>query len=281
MNTGVQNSGQQSRAEVAPVAIVTGASSGIGRAFARLLAADGYDLLLTATDAEGLAEVASRLEADHGVATVAVAVDLSLPDASDRIFAELSSWGRTANALINNAGFNVYGRFEDTDLERELEMIRLHLIAPTVMTKRFLRLRDQSQRNLILNVSSVAAFVPGPAVSVHFATRAHLFSFSIALHDEFRGTDVQVSCLCPGPTRTAFFGRAGMKQVRLASGWPMQLMEAEDVAAAGYRALKAGKRFVVPGLRNRMFSLAARMAPRSIATQFTRWIMQEVPGGPE
>ena len=161
MNTGVQNSAQQSRAEAAPVAIVTGASSGIGRAFARLLAADGYDLLLTAEDAEGLAEVASRLEADHGVATVAVAVDLSLPDASDRIFAELSSWGRTANTLINNAGFNVYGRFEDTDLEREFEMIRLHLIAPTVMTKRFLRLRDQSQRNLILNVSS------GSVASVH------------------------------------------------------------------------------------------------------------------
>jgi short-subunit dehydrogenase len=124
-------------------------------------------------------------------------------------------------------------------------------------------------------------FVPGPAVSVHSATRAHLFSFSIALHDEFRRTDVRVSCLCPGPTRTAFFGRAGMKQGRLASGWPMRLMDAEDVTAAGYRAPKAGKRFVVPGLRNRMFSLAARVAPRSTATQFTRRIMQEVPGGPE
>lgn len=279
MDTGARNAGQDSRGEARSVAIVTGASSGIGRAFAGLLASDGYDLLLTADDAQGLVAVASKLEADRGIAAVAVPVDLTLPDAPDLIFAKLGSWGRTASVLINDAGFNVYGRFEDTDLERELQMIRLHLIAPTVMTKRFLQLRDRSQPNFILNVSSVAAFVPGPAVSVHFATRAHLFSFSLALHDEFRGTDVRVSCLCPGPTRTAFFGRASMERVRLASGWPMQLMEPEDVAAAGYRALKAGRRFVVPGMRNRSFALAARVVPRSVATRFARWIMDEVPGG--
>jgi len=256
-----------------PLAIVTGASSGIGRAFADLLAADGHDLALIARNEDRLRETADELQRGHGVDVIVIARDLSDPKAAAEVFSVLEREERVANVLINNAGFNVYGRFEDTDLDRELEMIRLHLIATTQLTKLFLRRRDRSRENLILNVSSVAALVPGPSVSVHFATRAHALSFSLALSEEFRGTDVRVTCLCPGPTRSAFFARAAMEDVRLASGWPMRLMDAQDVARCGYEALKAGKRMVVPGARNRVIAAAASIVPRRLATVFTRWIM--------
>jgi short-subunit dehydrogenase len=256
-----------------PLAIVTGASSGIGRAFVELLAADGHDIALTARDEVRLRETADKLQRIHETNSIVIPQDLSEPEAATRIFEVLEREGRVASILINNAGFNVYGRFEDTDLKRELEMIRLHLIATTQLTKLFLRRRDRSRENMILNVSSVAALVPGPYVSIHFATRAHALSFSLALSEEFNGTDVCVTCLCPGPTRSAFFARAAMDDVRLARGWPMQLMDARDVARCGYEALKAGRRMVVPGVRNKIFALAADIAPRRLATTFTRWIM--------
>lgn len=256
-----------------PLAIVTGASSGIGRSFVDLLAADGYDIVLTARNEGRLRETADELQSMHGANSIVIARDLSDSEAATQIFDVLEREGRVASVLVNNAGFNVYGRFEDTDLDRELEMIRLHLIATTQLTKLFLRRRDRSRENMILNVSSVAALVPGPYVSVHFATRAHALSFSLALSEEFRETDVRVTCLCPGPTRSAFFTRAAMDDVRLASGWPMRLMDAREVALCGYEAMKAGKRMVVPGLRNRVFALAAGIVPRRLATTFTRWIM--------
>jgi short-subunit dehydrogenase len=256
-----------------PLAIVTGASSGIGRAFTDLLAADGHDLALIARNEGRLRETADELHRSHGVDTIVIARDLSDPEAAVQVFGVLEREGRVASVLVNNAGFNVYGRFEDTDLDRELEMIRLHLIATTQLTKLFLRRRDRSQENMILNVSSVAALVPGPSVSVHFATRAHALSFSLALSEEFRGTDVRVTCLCPGPTKSAFFTRAAMEDVRLARGWPMRLMDARDVARCGYEALKAGRWMVVPGVRNRMFALATGVVPRRLAMVFARWIM--------
>ena len=125
-------------------------------------------------------------------------------------------------------------------------------------------------------MSSVAALVPGPFVSVHFATRAHLLSFSLALSEEFRGTDVDVTCLCPGPMRTDFFRRAGMNDVRLASGWPMRSMSPSEVATHGYNAMMRGKRMVIPGNRNRMFAFAADVAPRALKARFTKWIMNRI-----
>ncbi len=258
------------------LSIVTGASSGLGRAFAERLAINGSDLLLVARDLPRLEECAGLLARTHSVKVETMAADLSCPDAAPNVFARLREMGAAADVLVNNAGFNVYGRFEDSDLDRELEMIRLHSIAVTQLTKLFLRDRDRTRRNRILNVSSIAALVPGPFVSVHFATRAHLLSFSLALSEEFRGTDVDVTCLCPGPMRTDFFRRAGMQDVRLASGWPIATMAPSAVAASGYDAMMRGKRMFVPGRRNRFFALAADMAPRSVKVRFTEWIMSRV-----
>lgn len=262
------------RSDLMPkLSIVTGASSGLGRAFAERLAGNGSDLVVVARNEQRLEACATEIASKHSVHVEAISADLARPDTAEKIFGRLRDMGSTADVLINNAGFNVYGRFEDTDLDKELEMIRLHVVATTQLTKLFLHARDKSRRNRILNVSSIAALVPGPFVSVHFATRAHMLSFSLALSDELRGGDVDVTCLCPGPMKTDFFRRAGMLDVRLASGWPLKTMSAPEVADSGCKAMMSGKRIIIPGLRNRLFALAADMAPRPFRTSFTRWIM--------
>jgi short-subunit dehydrogenase len=257
-----------------PFALVTGASSGIGNAFATLLAKDGYNLVLTSRNETRLQEVKSELEDRYSIDAKVIPRDLSDPKAPPEIFEILRQEGIVVGVLINNAGYNVYGRFEETDLEEELKMIRLHIGAITHLTKLFLRQRPPDEKSMILNVSSVAALVPGPLVSVHFATRAHTLSFSQALAYEFRGTNVNVTCLCPGPTRSEFFNRASMNDVRLASGAPIRLMDAGAVAAVGYAALKKGKVIAIPGLGNRIWALMASIAPRPMATKFTNWLMQ-------
>jgi short-subunit dehydrogenase len=257
-----------------PFALVTGASSGIGNAFATLLAKDGYNLVLTSRNETRLQEVKSELESRYSIEAKVIPRDLSDPEAPPEIFEILRQEGIVVGVLINNAGYNVYGRFEETDLEEELKMIRLHIGAITHLTKLFLRQRPPGEKSMILNVSSIAALVPGPLVSVHFATRAYTLSFSQALAYEFRGNNVNVTCLCPGPTRSDFFNRASMNDVRLASGVPIRLMDAEVVAAVGYTALKKGKVIAIPGLGNRILALMANIAPRPMATKITNWLMQ-------
>ncbi|WP_037372388.1 SDR family NAD(P)-dependent oxidoreductase [Salipiger mucosus] len=255
------------------LAIVTGASSGLGFAFAHRLAREGSDLMLVARNRERLDACAAELATTCGVTVETIAADLSQPETAALVFARLAALGRRADVLVNNAGFNLYGRFEKSDLDREIEMIRLHAIAVTQLSKLFVQARDRSRVNRMVNVASVAALVPGPYVSVHFATRAHLLSFSLALSEEFRGTDVSVTCLCPGPMRSDFFRRAGMTDVRLASGWPMKSMAPSDVATCGYDAMLRGRAMVIPGRRNRIFAVFARIAPRQLRVRFTRWIM--------
>ncbi len=259
--------------DIAPCALVTGPTSGIGYAFADLLAKDGVNLVLTSRNETRLQEVKTELEDKYSVNVKIIPRDLAQPEAPSEIFEILKQEGLQVSILVNNAGYNVYGRFEESDLEQELQMIQLHIGSLTEMTKLFLRRRARDATNMILNVSSIAALVPGPRVSVHFATRAHILSFSLALADEFRGTDVSVTCLCPGPVRTDFYNRASMVDVRLASGKLIRMMDARTVAAIGYDAMKNRKVMVVPGLQNKLLALLARFAPRSLAISFTRWVM--------
>jgi short-subunit dehydrogenase len=257
-------------------ALITGATSGIGNGFAHVLARDGIDLVITARNETRLEEVKNELEDKYSINVKIIPRDLANPEVPSEIFEILKREGIILNVLVNNAGFNVYGKFEETDLEEEIKMIRLHVVAVTQMTKLFLRQRSRQVENMILNVSSIAGLVPGPLVSVHFATRAYILSFSLALSNELQGSDAHVTCLCPGPIKSAFFGRAGMSDVRLASGKPIKLMDAETVAAIGYDALKKRKVVVVPGYRNKILAFMATVAPRAIAIRFTRWLMERI-----
>ena len=260
--------------EVKHYALVTGGTSGIGHGFAQELAAEGNNLVLIARNGARLEEVKNELEARYSISVLTMPMDLSRPGAPQQIFELLKQKGIVLNVLVNNAGFNVYGKFEESDLEEERKMLHLHIDAVTELTKLFLRQRSRHERNLILNVASIAGLVPGPLVSVHFATRAYILSFSLALSSELQGSDVTITCLCPGPTRSAFFGRAGMENVRLASGKPLKVMDAPVVAAIGYRALKKGKMMVVPGMMNKVLAFMTRIVPRKLTIRITRWFME-------
>jgi short-subunit dehydrogenase len=253
--------------------LITGASSGIGYELAKLVAADGLHPILAARNEARLNEIRAEFEETYGVKPRVIASDLSDPEAPAEIFRELEEAGIRLEVLINNAGFNVHGAFVESDLDHELAMIRLHIGAVTQLTKLFLRQLPEGRGGMILNVSSIAAFVPGPFVSVHFASRAHTLSFSEALAHELKGSGIHVTCLCPGPTESAFFERANMGTVRLASGWPIGTMSARAAAEAGYRGMKRGKTIVIPGLQNKIIVLLARFLPRPLVLRITRWIM--------
>lgn len=256
-----------------PYALVTGASSGIGREFVRLFAEDGWNLVLTARNESRLGAVKVELDERHGIRVIVLARDLADPATPANIFSTLKQEGIVVSALVNDAGFNVHGPFEVTDLKPELEMIQVHVTALTHLTKLFLHHRHVQTPAMILNVSSIAAFVPGPNVSVHFATRSYILSFSEALALELAVTNVSVTCLCPGPVQSAFFARANMENVRLATGWPLRLMDAHTVAKVGYTAMKKGKVVAIPGLQNKVIVFFAKHIPRALVTRISGWIM--------
>ena len=201
-----------------PVAVVTGASSGIGEEFARQLAARGYDLVLVARRIDRLADLAERIRVTHEVECVPFAADLANPDARDHFIQALAPEKARLEMLVNNAGFGTHGFFYETDLERELEMINVNCAAPVHLTKRVLPWMLERKRGFIVNVASLSAFAPGPVMAMYFATKAFLLSFSEALWEECRDTGVRVTALCPGPVKTEFQGTAGLSPKARSSG---------------------------------------------------------------
>jgi len=250
-----------------PLALVTGASGGIGEELARILARHGYDLVLVARSADKLAALAERLELDHGIQVRAVAKDLARTDAAAEIHEWLAVEGLTVDVLVNNAGMGLLGKFAEIGIEGDVEMLRLNVEAPTLLTRLLLPLMLERGSGRILNLASTAGFQPGPLMAVYYATKAYVLSFSEALANEVAGTGVTVTALAPGPTETGFSSRAGSEQSRLFKG---ATMDARTVAEAGYAALMAGKPVVVPGFRNRLLAFGVRLAPRRVVTQIAR-----------
>lgn len=250
-----------------PMAIVTGASSGIGRALAVELARRGYDLCLVARRKTLLEELGSELMRDHGVKTGALELDLTQPCSLAEIREYLHARNWEPDVLVNNAGIGNTGEFLGTDWEREREMLQLNIVALTELTKIVVPGMKMRQYGRILNVASTAAFSPGPYCAVYAATKSYVLSFSQALNCELAGTGVSVSCLCPGPTRTEFAERAGIRD----SGrfYRMRAMSPSAVARLGVRALLAGKSVAIPGSCNIAAALAIRLVPRSMVMQFS------------
>jgi len=248
-----------------PTALVTGASSGIGLELAKLLAADGHDLVLVARrerELRAVADVASR----HGVRAHVVVADLADPGAPVRVAEAVRDAGVEVGVLVNNAGFGLHGAFAGQPLARQLEMVQVNVTALTALAGLFLPGMLARRYGRILNVASTAAFQPGPRMAVYYATKAYVLSLSVALSVELEGTGVTVTALCPGPTTTGFQEVAGMKESRLVR---MGTMETGPVARAGYRAMLRGNAIVIPGIRNRVFALATRFGPK-------RWLAKIV-----
>ena len=220
-----------------------------------------------------LVELAARLESEFRVKTLVIARDLSRPTAVDEIYEEVSAASITVEMLVNNAGFPVFGLFAQTQLETELEMLHVNVIALTALTKLFLRGMVERQAGRILNLASTAAFEPGPLMAVYYASKAYVLSFSEALANELRGTGVTVTALCPGPTRTGFQKRGVMEASRLVQG---QIADAKSVAVAGYRGMMSGKTIVIPGFSNKLIPWVVRVSPRGVVTRVVRRMQERV-----
>jgi len=255
-----------------PVALVTGASSGIGLELATLLARDGYDLVLVARNRERLADIARALHEEFGAAATVLARDLSDPDSPRAVAQEVDALGLEVEVLVNAAGLGVYGFFAQTPIEKELSMIRVNLLALTELTKRLLPRMLARGRGRILNIASTAAFQPGPLMAVYYATKAYVLSLSEALANETAGSGVTVTALCPGPTLTEFQKQAGVDKTRLFAG-PL-VSDARTVALFGYRAMQRGKRVAIPGMANRLLVAAERVTPRRLVTAVARRIQE-------
>ncbi len=242
-----------------PVALITGASAGLGVDFARQLAAKGNRLVLVARRKERLEALATEL----GNAR-AIEADLGEAGASDRLMADLAAHGEHVDLLVNNAGFGLTGRFAELDGQRQRQMIDLNCGALVELAHAVLPGMIERRQGRILNVASTAAFQPGPGMAVYFATKAFVLSFSEALHEEVKGQGVIVSALCPGPTATEFGEVAGFKPVGpSAKALLANAAASAPVVKAGLEGLERSEAIVTPGLVNKATAQAHRFFPRS------------------
>jgi hypothetical protein len=251
-----------------PVALVTGASMGLGAEFARLLASEGYDLVLTARGAERLATLKKEVENLHGVTAHVLIADLADPRAPEGIHEHTRRAGLDVDVLVNNAGFGMYGKFHESDLETELDIVQVNIVALMHLTQLFARDMVAKRRGRIVNVASTAAFQAGPMQAVYYASKAFVLSFSEAIRNELKGTGVTVTALCPGPTPTGFQERAhvgNLRGLRL-----MMRVSPEDVVRAGYRGMKRGRPVVIPGGLNNLHVFLLRLLPRRLVTNVVR-----------
>ncbi len=254
-------------------ALITGASTGIGRELAMIHAGRGGDLIVVARSQDKLNTLKKELEEKYGVEVMVIAKDLTHPDASKQVFDEVEAHGITIDYLINNAGFGGLGKFHQRPWEDDLAMINLNIVALTALTRFFLPGFVQRNRGKILNVSSTASLMPGPLQAVYFASKAYVTSFSNAIAEELHDTNVTVTTLMPGATETEFGRVSGMDKTEMFK----KTASAHKVALAGYNGMLKGKLDVVAGLplMQRMMMAAIPFSPKKMVLKQIR-TMQEV-----
>lgn len=244
-------------------AIVTGASGGLGLEFAKLLAGDGYDLVLVARSADRLDALANELRSQHHVNVEVIALDLGVPEAAARVVERVPS----CDILVNNAGFASNGLFDTIPPARVREELLLDVVTLTELTRSYLPAMRERGSGRILNVASTAGFLPGPFMAVYYASKAYVLSFSQALAEELRGSGVTVTVLAPGATATGFADRADVARTLL---FRLPTADAVTVATAGYRGMSAGKDLVIPGFPNQLLALLIRFTPRRLLLWISR-----------
>lgn len=248
-------------------ALVTGASSGIGREVARELASRGWPLVITARSEGALMELAAELRSEHGVDVGVIAGDLTEPDMPARLEEATEGAGGPIGLLVNNAGFGSYGDHLEHDLSTTLAMVRLNVTAVTELSHRFGRAMVERGRGRILNVASVAGLLPGPWMTVYYATKAYVISYSEGLREELRDTGVTVTTLCPGHTRSGFHERAD-REVPGLFEW-FRVPTSAEVARFGVDRTLRGRGVVVHGWLNRVLDVALRFTPRTLAARLS------------
>ncbi len=242
------------------VALITGASSGIGKEFAKIHAEKGGDMILVARSKDKLEALKTALETQHSIQVEVICKDLGQPNAPKEVYDEVISRGIEIEYLINNAGFGGYGKFHERQWEQDLAMIHLNIVALTALTRFFLPEFVKRNQGKILNVSSTASFLPGPLQAVYFATKAYVTFFSNAIAEELYDTNITVTTLMPGATATEFAKTSGMDKTNLFE----KTVSARSVAEDGYNGMLKGKLDVVSGL-----------------TTSQKWMMKMVPFTPK
>ncbi|MFM2304854.1 MAG: hypothetical protein RLZZ135_2266 [Cyanobacteriota bacterium] len=249
------------------IALITGASSGIGKALAENFAKDGYDVILAARSVSTMESQAADLTERYNITATVIAADLESSDGATNLYKEIENRGFILSALANNAGYGTFGEFKDSTLQSELAMMQINMTAIVVLTKLFLP--DLLATNgKIINTASTAAFQPGPYMAVYYATKAFVLSFSEAIAAELEGTGVTVTALCPGPTASGFQDKADMHASALVKN--KNLPTAAEVAVLGYRAMQRGQRVYIPGLINWLMVQSLRLTPRSLVTKIVK-----------
>lgn len=254
------------------LALVTGASSGIGLEFSRVLAEKGHDLILVARSSEALEALAKSIRQEFGREVMVVAMDLSLPDSGKKLFKELENKGLIPEILINNAGFGDYGFFHECDLDKQMRMIDLNVRSLTELTHLFGSRMVERKSGRIVNLSSTAAFQPGPLMSVYYATKHYVQAFSVALANEWKAYGVTVTSLCPGPTESGFQQAASIHESPLVKG--KKLPSSREVALYGYEAMMKGKVIAVHGFKNRILASMSRVSPWVISAAVARKLQE-------
>jgi len=249
-------------------ALVTGASMGIGVDLAECFARDGYDLILAARSAAALNSVAARLSTAYGVKAAVFTVDLGEHGGGSRLAQSVKASGLKVDVLVNNAGFGHAGAFAGSEIGPQLGMIDVNIRALLELTHIYWPGMLEQNRGGVLNVASMAAFVPGPLMAVYYASKAFVLSFSEALWEEARGTGVHVSCLCPGATRSKFRERAGTGATRF--GHTAVVMDSMPVAEAGYAGLLRNQRVVITGKGNHRTARMVPFLPRGVVLKMVR-----------
>lgn len=242
--------------------LITGATSGIGYELAKLFAKDHHNLILVARDQSELDRVQQELSAQD-ISVITLAKDLFIKEQVFDVYYDIQKKGLNVDVLVNNAGQGVYGLFEDNNIERELNIINLNVSALVILTKCFLQ--DMVKRNSgkILNLASIASKSPGPWQAVYHGTKAFVLSFTEAIREELRSTEITVTALLPGVTDTDFFNKAGMQESKAIQD-PDSMADPADVAKDGYEALMAGKDKIVSGLKNKLQTTIGNLIPDSV-----------------
>ncbi|MFY7942701.1 MAG: SDR family NAD(P)-dependent oxidoreductase [Burkholderiaceae bacterium] len=254
-------------------ALITGASSGIGKALAHHFARDGYQLVLAARGVARMQALADELQQQFNVAVTVIRADLETNEGAAQLHADIKARGIVLSALVNNAGYGTFGEFKDAALTPELAMMQLNMNTVVLLTKLFLP-DLLATRGKILNTASTAAFQPGPYMAVYYATKAFVLSFSEAIACELEGTGVSVTALCPGPTASGFQDKADLGNSALVKG--KQLPTSEEVAALGYRAMQRGQRVYIPGFMNWAMAQSIRITPRNLVTRLVKTLSRPV-----
>lgn len=248
--------------------LITGASSGIGYALAKVCGNNRHNLVLVARREEPLKQLKAEFEASQGIQVWTYSADLGQASVRQQLFDWTQHQGIQIDGLINNAGFGDYGPFVETDWDKQDQMLQLNVVALTHLTRLYLPGMVERKQGKILNLASTAAFQPGPLMAVYYATKAYVLSFTDAIASELENSGITATTLCPGPTASEFQENSAMGQSKLVRG--RKLPTAAEVAEYGYRAMQRGDRVAVHGLSNQILAFSTRLLPRKLLTDTVR-----------